>query len=88
MTPGPRLAVVQHEDGCPLGLFDRWLGAAGAAVTVVRPAAFKAPVMRRVFGSSVSPAGRFRAANVSGSSPEAGIMNMNGLPGVAPVMRG
>ena len=28
------------------------------------------------------------SANVSGSSPEAGIMNMNGLPGVAPVMRG
>ena len=44
--------------------------------------------MMPVFASSVRPAGRFFAANVSGSSPDAGIMNMNGLPGVAPVMRG
>jgi GMP synthase (glutamine-hydrolysing) len=36
-TPRPRLAVVQHEDGCPLGLFDGWLGAAGTDVTVARP---------------------------------------------------
>ncbi len=36
-TPGPRLAVVQHEDGCPLGLFDDWLRAAGADVAVARP---------------------------------------------------
>lgn len=35
--PGPRLAVIQHEDGCPLGLFDGWLRAAGARITVVRP---------------------------------------------------
>ena len=35
--PGPCLAVIQHEDGCPLGLFDGWLRAAGARITVVRP---------------------------------------------------
>jgi GMP synthase (glutamine-hydrolysing) len=29
--------VIQHEDGCPLGLFDGWLRAAGARITVVRP---------------------------------------------------
>jgi GMP synthase (glutamine-hydrolysing) len=33
----PHIAVVQHEDGCPLGLFDAWLRAAGARVTVSRP---------------------------------------------------
>ena len=33
----PHLAVVQHEDGCPLGRFDGWLRAAGARVSVVRP---------------------------------------------------
>ncbi|HEX6417933.1 MAG TPA: type 1 glutamine amidotransferase [Acidimicrobiales bacterium] len=38
-APGaePRIVVVQHEDDCPLGLFDGWLRAAGAGVTVVRP---------------------------------------------------
>lgn len=35
--PEPQLAVIQHEDDCPLGLFDGWLRAAGAQVTVVRP---------------------------------------------------
>jgi GMP synthase (glutamine-hydrolysing) len=33
----PHIAVVQHEDGCPLGLFDAWLRAAGARPTVSRP---------------------------------------------------
>lgn len=33
----PNIAVVQHEDGCPLGLFDAWLRAAGVRVTVSRP---------------------------------------------------
>jgi GMP synthase (glutamine-hydrolysing) len=33
----PHLVVVQHEDGCPLGRFDEWLGTAGARVSVVRP---------------------------------------------------
>jgi GMP synthase (glutamine-hydrolysing) len=36
-TPHPHVAVIQHEDGCPLGLFDGWMRAAGAAVAVVRP---------------------------------------------------
>ena len=45
-------------------------------------------MIRPVFESRDNPAGRFFAANVSGSSPDAGIRNMNGLPGVAPVMRG
>jgi GMP synthase (glutamine-hydrolysing) len=36
-SPGPRIAVIQHEDGCPLGLFDAWLRAAGADLHVVRP---------------------------------------------------
>jgi GMP synthase (glutamine-hydrolysing) len=31
------IAVIQHEDGCPLGLFDGWLRSAGADLTVVRP---------------------------------------------------
>jgi GMP synthase (glutamine-hydrolysing) len=35
--PRPHLMVIQHEDGCPLGLFDGWLRAAGARITVVRP---------------------------------------------------
>jgi GMP synthase (glutamine-hydrolysing) len=34
---GPRIAVIQHEDGCPLGLFDAWLRDAGAELDVVRP---------------------------------------------------
>ncbi len=33
----PLIAVVQHEDGCPLGLFDGWLRAAGATLSTVRP---------------------------------------------------
>lgn len=33
----PRLAVVQHEDGCPPGRFEGWLGEAGATVSVLRP---------------------------------------------------
>ena len=56
--------------------------------TGVLPALTSDPVIRPLLGSSVSPFGRFWAVNVSGSSPEAGIMNMKGLPGVAPVMRG
>jgi GMP synthase (glutamine-hydrolysing) len=35
-TSPPRLAIVQHEDGCPLGRFDDWLRAEGAMVSVVR----------------------------------------------------
>jgi GMP synthase (glutamine-hydrolysing) len=31
------VAVVQHEDGCPLGLLDAWLIGAGATVRVHRP---------------------------------------------------
>ena len=38
--------------------------------------------------SSVRPAGRFFAENVSGPSPDAGMRKRNGRPGVAPVMRG
>lgn len=34
---GPRLAVVQHEDACPLGLFEGWLREAGTDLTVARP---------------------------------------------------
>jgi GMP synthase (glutamine-hydrolysing) len=34
---GPRIAVIQHEDGCPLGLFDGWLRDTGARIDVVRP---------------------------------------------------
>src|ERR1051326_3505820 len=56
--------------------------------TSVRPAAFSEPVMMPVFGSSVSPAGRLRAEYVRSPSPDAGILNRNGRPGVAPVMRG
>src|SRR6186997_2621767 len=56
--------------------------------TGVRPALASEPVIHPVFASSFKPAGRFLAVNDSGSSPDAGIMNMNGLPGVAPVMRG
>ena len=41
-----------------------------------------------VFESNVSPAGRFLAAYVNGPSPEAGIRNKNGRPGVAPVILG
>lgn len=33
----PTLAVVQHEDGCPLGLLDGWLTGAGATLRVHRP---------------------------------------------------
>lgn len=33
----PTLAVVEHEEGCPLGLFDAWLGSAGASLRVHRP---------------------------------------------------
>jgi GMP synthase (glutamine-hydrolysing) len=29
--------VVQYEDGCPLGLFDGWVRAAGGDVTILRP---------------------------------------------------
>jgi GMP synthase (glutamine-hydrolysing) len=36
-SPHPRIAVIQHEDGCPLGLFDSWLRAAGADLTILRP---------------------------------------------------
>jgi len=36
-TLGPRLAVVQHEDACPLGLFDGWLAPTGVEVEVARP---------------------------------------------------
>jgi GMP synthase (glutamine-hydrolysing) len=36
-APSPRIAVVQHEDGCPLGLFETWLRQAGAEVRTVRP---------------------------------------------------
>ena len=32
-----RLGVVQHEDGCPLGLFADWWHAAGVTVAVARP---------------------------------------------------
>ena len=56
--------------------------------TTVRPAFVSDPVMSPVCASSVRPAGRFFAANVSGSSPDAGIRNMNGRPGVAPVIVG
>ena len=56
--------------------------------TTVRPALESDPVIRPVLLSSVRPAGRFFAANVSGSSPDAGIRNMNGRPGVAPVIFG
>ena len=56
--------------------------------TSVRPARAIAPVMTPVFASSVRPAGRLRAANVSGASPVAGMRKMNGRPGVPPVMRG
>lgn len=38
-TPHPHIAVIQHENGCPLGLFDGWMRTAGAAVAVVRPGA-------------------------------------------------
>jgi GMP synthase (glutamine-hydrolysing) len=34
---GPHVAVIQHEDGCPPGLFAAWLRAAGAELDVVRP---------------------------------------------------
>ena len=33
----PTLAVVQHEDGCPLGLLEAWLTGAGATLRVHRP---------------------------------------------------
>ncbi len=36
-TFGPRLAVVQHEDACPLGLFDGWLRTTGVDVEIARP---------------------------------------------------
>jgi GMP synthase (glutamine-hydrolysing) len=36
-APGPQIAVVQHEDACPLGLFTGWLREAGAGVAVARP---------------------------------------------------
>jgi GMP synthase (glutamine-hydrolysing) len=36
-APGPQIAVVQHEDACPLGLFAGWLRAAGADVAITRP---------------------------------------------------
>lgn len=29
--------MIQHEDGCPLGLFDGWLRAAGAGLSIMRP---------------------------------------------------
>jgi GMP synthase (glutamine-hydrolysing) len=35
--PRPRIAVIQHEVGCPLGLFDRWVRATAGEVTIVRP---------------------------------------------------
>ena len=31
------IAVIQHEDGCPLGLLDGWLRDAGATLRVHRP---------------------------------------------------
>ncbi|HEY7071650.1 MAG TPA: type 1 glutamine amidotransferase [Acidimicrobiales bacterium] len=31
------IAVIQHEDGCPLGLLDAWLTGAGATLRVHRP---------------------------------------------------
>jgi GMP synthase (glutamine-hydrolysing) len=31
------IAVIQHEDGCPLGLLDAWLTGAGAALRIHRP---------------------------------------------------
>lgn len=34
---GPRISVIQHEDGCPPGLFAAWLRDAGAVLDVVRP---------------------------------------------------
>lgn len=34
---GPLVAIVQHEDACPLGLFDGWLRRAGTDVVVSRP---------------------------------------------------
>jgi GMP synthase (glutamine-hydrolysing) len=34
---GPRIAVVQHEEACPLGLLGPWLRSAGADVKVHRP---------------------------------------------------
>ena len=36
-APGPLIAVVQHEDACPLGLFGGWLREAGTDITVSRP---------------------------------------------------
>jgi GMP synthase (glutamine-hydrolysing) len=37
-TPaGARIAVIQHEDGCPLGLFEPWLQDSGAELDIVRP---------------------------------------------------
>ena len=56
--------------------------------TDVRPARRRDPLMIPVCESSVSPAGKLVAANVSGPAPDAGMRNRNGLPGVAPVMRG
>ena len=35
--PRPRIAVIQHEVGCPLGLFDGWVRATAGEVTIVRP---------------------------------------------------
>lgn len=56
--------------------------------TSLRPALAICPLMIPDFSSSVSPAGRPRAENVSGASPVAGTRNKNGRPGVPPVMRG
>src|SRR5262245_16163684 len=56
--------------------------------TTVLPAAFSAPVIMPVAESNIRPSGRLLAANVMGPSPEAGIRNRNGRPGVAPVTRG
>src|SRR5215831_6677674 len=56
--------------------------------TTVRPFDASDPVIRPVELFNVSPDGRFLASNFNGASPDAGIRNMNGRPGVAPVIRG
>ncbi|MFT4294904.1 MAG: type 1 glutamine amidotransferase [Micropruina sp.] len=37
MTPAPLIAIIQHQDECPLGRLTGWLTEAGAALRFVRP---------------------------------------------------